>query len=264
MKRERAFKDRPVSDIFSAYSIAGVATVESVAGGNLNSVVLHNFGLVSGGLEDFYGLDQGAAVRLGIDYGISDRLSVGIGRTSREDNVDLRFKYTLLQQMESGKIPVQVVFKGDLGINTQKENRFDFTFNERLNYLGSVMIARKWGDRISTQVTPMVSHFNTIIEEVPDVQQYHTIYGLGLLARYKLSNKYSFSAEYLPVIGNRNEDTYDHIAVAFEINTGGHVFQIFAMSGNWFTEQHLLARTNTNFLDLDFRLGFNINRVYKL
>lgn len=264
MSRERVFSDRPVSDIFSAYSIAGVSTVEMVGQGNLNSVVLHNFGLVSGGLEDFYGLDQGAAVRLGVDYGATDWLTIGIGRTSLEDNVDLRMKLRLLRQKESGKIPVQVVFKGDIGINTQRESRFDFTFQERLNYLGSLMIARKWSSAFSTQITPMISHFNTVVKEDPADELYNTLYGVGILGRIKLSDRYSLSAEYLPVIGNRNQNTFDHMAVAFEINTGGHVFQIFAMNGRWFTEQHLMARTSDNFFDLDFRIGFNINRVFAL
>lgn len=98
MQRQRAVKDAPVDELFLIGSIAGMSTVTNLEKGDLNSVIMHNFGLVSGGIEDFWGLDQGAAVLLGIDYGVTDKLSIGIGRTSIEDNVDLRFKYTVLRQ----------------------------------------------------------------------------------------------------------------------------------------------------------------------
>lgn len=226
---------------------------------------MHNFGLVSGGIEDFWGLDQGAAVRLGVDYGVTDKLSIGIGRTSIEDNVDLRFKYTVLRQMSSDKIPVEIAIKGDLGINTQENTRFeDFTFSERLNYFGSIMVARKFNDAITLQVAPMISHFNTVVVEADLITPENTHLALGLGGRFKLNERKSLTFEFLPVLGERTEGTVNHFAVGYEIETGGHVFQMFFMSGRWFTEQHLIARTTTDFLTSDFRLGFNVNRVFGL
>ena len=92
MQRQRAVKDAPIDELFLTGSIAGMSTVTNLKKGDLNSAIMHNFGLISSGIEEFWGLDQGAAVRLGVDFGISDRLSAGIGRTSIEDNVDVRFK----------------------------------------------------------------------------------------------------------------------------------------------------------------------------
>jgi hypothetical protein len=265
LERKRAVQDGPVDDIFLAGSIAGLSTVTALPQNNMNSMVTHSFGLVSGGIEDFYGLDGGASVRLGIDYGVTDKLDIGIGRTgSTEDVVDLRAKYVILEQLKSDKVPVQIAIKGDLGISTQKERRFDYTFTERLNYFTSVMVARKFNDKLSLQVAPMVSHFNTVVKEQNNGKLYNTIVGLGIAGRYKLNDRNALAFEYLPVLGNRNPNTKDHVAVSFEIDTGGHVFQLFFMNGQWFTEQHLLARTDTNILNLDFRFGFNINRFFGL
>ncbi|MCG8373869.1 MAG: DUF5777 family beta-barrel protein, partial [Balneolales bacterium] len=148
MQRQRAVQDGPVDELFLIGSIAGMSTVTNLEARNLNSLIMHNFGTVDSGIEEFWGLDQGAAVRLGIDYGITDKLTVGIGRTSREDNVDLRFKYTLLRQLKSDKIPVEIAVKGDIGANTQENFSYeDFTLVERLNYLGAVMVARKFNER---------------------------------------------------------------------------------------------------------------------
>ncbi|MEX0721284.1 MAG: DUF5777 family beta-barrel protein [Balneolaceae bacterium] len=264
MERKRAVEDGPVEDIFLAASIVGMSTVTNLPHKNLNTTVMHNFGLISGGVDDFFGLDVGATVRLGIDYGLTDKLDIGIGRTSQENNVDVRLKYLVLQQLQSDKVPVQIALKANVGVNTQKENRFDFTFQERLNYLGSVMIARKFTDQFSLQITPMISHFNTTVIEVENEEQNHTLFAVGLGTRYKWNNRNALAFEYLPVLGNRNSGTTNHAALSLEIDTGGHVFQIFLMSGQWFTEQHLLARTNTDITDLDFRIGFNINRLFSL
>ncbi len=263
LERKRTVRDEPV-EVFLTMSLVTMSTTSNLKKNNMNSTIMHNFGLVSGGISDFWGLDNGAAVRLGIDYGISDRLSVGIGRTSREDNVDLRFKYTLLQQMKSDKTPVEVSLKGDLGINTQEENRFDFTFQERLNFLGSIAVARRFSDALSLQITPMVSHFNTIVTETVDQDQVHTHFGTGFGGEFRLNMQHSFSFEYYTVFGDRNSGTMNPIAISWQIDTGGHVFQMFFMNGNWFTEQHLLARTTDDFFAGDFRFGFNVNRVFGL
>ncbi len=265
MQRQRAVKDGPVEDIFRIGSLTGMSTVTTLEARNLNSLIMHNFGLVSSGIEEFYGLDQNAAVRLGFDYGVTDKLTVGIGRTSVEDNVDFRAKYLVLQQLESDKIPIQIAIKGDIGINTQKNTQFDeFTFQERLNYFASVMIARKLNKQFSLQLAPMVSHFNTVkIEQAGEIPE-NTHLGLGIGGRYAFDERKAITFEYLPILGDRSPGTFNHFAIGYEIETGGHVFQMFFMSGKWFTEQHLLARTNTDFFAGDFRLGFNINRVFGL
>lgn len=263
MDRKRTITDVP-EEVFLTMSLITMSTTSNLERNNMNSTIMHNFGLVSGGVKDFWGLDNGAAVRLGIDYGITDKLSVGIGRTSREDNVDLRFKYTVLNQMRSGKIPVQVSIKGDIGINTQKENRFDFTFQERLNTFGSITVARKFNETFSFQVAPMISNFNTVVLEIKDQKIEHTHIGSGFGGEIRLNNNHSFSFEYYLVLGDRTAGTKNPAAVSWQVDTGGHVFQMFLMSGTWFTEQHLLARTTTDFFAPDFRIGFNVNRVFGL
>ncbi len=261
IERKRTIEDQP-EEVFLTMSLITMATSSNLKQKNMNSTIMHNFGLVSGGIKDFWGLDNGAAVRLGIDYGITDKLSIGLGRTSREDNVDLRFKYTLLNQMRSGKIPVEVSLKGDIGIITQKESRFKFTNQERLNFLGSVTVARKFSKAFSFQVAPMVSHFNTIVIETENQQTEYTHYGTGFGGEIRLNNHHSFSFEYYLVVGERTVGTKNPAAISWQVDTGGHVFQMFFMSGTWFTEQHLLARTTTDFFAPDFRFGFNVNRVF--
>lgn len=263
MERRKIVQDAPVEDIFMAGTIVSLSTVAALPAKNLSSSVMHNFGLISGGIDDFFGLDVGATVRLGLDYGLTDRLNIGIGRSNLENTVDLRAKYILLQQMRSDKMPVQLAVRGNVGINTQRERRFDYSFIERLNYSASVLVGRKFNEKLSLQVSPTISHFNTVVKET-EVTNRHTLFALGVVGRYKLSQANAIAFEYLPVLGNQNPGTTNHVALCYEIDTGGHVFQIFLMSGQAFTEQHLIALTNSDISDFEFRIGFNINRVFGL
>lgn len=261
MKRERAFSDRPVREVFLTTRIAGTSSVSMLEQGDLNYMIMHNFGEISTGIENFFGIDQGANVRMAFEYGLSDRLSIGIGRTSVDDNVDLTAKIAILRQMESDKTPFSLVFKGNVGITTEKA--YDLGFVERLNYLASLMIARKFEDSFSLQLSPMVAHFNTVFP-APGQQLDNTTLGMGIGGRIKLNERQSLTFEYLPALAGKNPGVVNHAAFGYEIETGGHVFQIFLMSGRMFTEQHLLARNEIDFFAGDFRLGFNINRVFGL
>ncbi len=263
LERKRANPNRPVAETFLTKNIAGLGTVQLLGKGDLNSMIQHNFGDVRGGIDTFFGVDEGANVRIAFGYGLTDNINIGIGRTSREDNIDFSTDVRFLRQTVSNSTPISLVVKGNVGIRTQKES-FGMSFVERLNYLGSVMVARKFSDDFSFQISPMIAHFNTVVKTKPNQELHNTIAGLGFAGRFKLNERKSISFEYLPVIGDRFSETKNHAAIVYELETGGHVFQMFFMSGRWFTEQHLLTRTQTNFFEPNFRFGFNVNRVFGL
>lgn len=256
LPRQRAVQDQPVDKVFWAGSNIGISTVDNMPANNLNSTILHTFGLVDGGIERFFGLDDGANTRIGLDYGISDRLSAGIGRMTFLKTVDLRTKYTIMRQTTTDSSPLDLAVKVAAGINTMPNSGLDF--NERLSYLASFMIARKFG-HYSIQLTPMIAHFNLVSGTNPN-----QLFGLGILFNYELSDRFALSAEYLPVIGTRNAGTHDAMAVALNIDTGGHIFQLFLTSSQWHGEQHIMANNRDRFWKGDFRIGFNIHRVFGL
>ncbi len=67
-------------------------STENTARGVLDFKIGHRFGTLEEGVSNFFGLDQ-ASIRLGFDYGITDRLMVGIGRSSYQKTVDGFAKY---------------------------------------------------------------------------------------------------------------------------------------------------------------------------
>lgn len=256
LERERVQTDEPVYNVFWASVNPGIGTVRNLQKGNLNSTVLHTFGLVEGGIDNFFGLDDGANTRLGIDYGITDRLSLGIGRMTFNKIVDIRGKYNILRQTTSGSMPLELAVKLSTGINTTSGIGLDFP--DRLTYFSSLMVARKFNS-VSLQLTPMMARYN----QVPDDHQ-DTLYGIGILGMYEINERFSVSGEYLPVLGDRNPSTKNSASVTFNIDTGGHVFQLFLTTSQWHGESFMMANNRNRFTDGEFRFGFNINRVFGL
>src|SRR5579872_110787 len=96
-----------VTGTFKATHIVNTQTIESPAQNNLNFVIQHRFGQLNSGSYNFFGLDN-ATLRLGLDYGITDRLAVGIGRSSYLKTFDGYAKYKVLKQTEGNQIPLTV------------------------------------------------------------------------------------------------------------------------------------------------------------
>jgi hypothetical protein len=254
LTRQRVQTDGPVENVFWSDTNIGIGTVRNLPAGNLNTTVAHTFGLINGGLERFFGMDDGANTRLGLDYGITDRLSVGIGRMTFNKVVDLRGKYNLLRQTVSGSIPLELAVKVSAGINTTPGTGLGT--GDRMSYFTSILMARKFGG-FSVQVTPMLAHFNRVAAGNP-----HQLAGLGLVFSVNLSERFALSAEYLPVIGDRNAGTHDAFGLGLNIDTGGHIFQLFVTTSQWHGEPYIMANNSNRLLDGHLRFGFNINRVF--
>lgn len=259
MERQRVETDDRIEEVFWAPNLIAMSNVENLGSGSLNVTIMHNFGIATNRpIQNFFGLDSGPNVRLGLDFGITDYWSVGIGRSTFEKIVDLRTKISFLNQTESGSMPVGLALKGDIGFTTVENNR---PFQDDLNYLISLPIAKKISKELSLQIAPMYVHFNTVNNSAGNVND---LFSLALGGEYRLSRRYALMAEYYPVLSNRNPGTTDAFSLGLNIETGGHVFQLYFASSNWHTEQFVIARNRDNFWAGDFRFGFNVNRIFPL
>lgn len=254
--RERAIPDRPVTMIFWAPQNIGITTVETPDAKNLNTSVVHTFGLVNGGIERFFGLDDGANTRIGLEYGITDRFSLGAGRMTLRKVVDVNTTIKILRQTESGSVPFDIAAYVSTGISTVPGQGLEFS--ERLSYLVLLMAARKM-ERFSFQLSPMVAYFKLTPGDNP-----RNLFGIGLVAQYEIGDRFALSAEYLPVFGDRYIGTENSMGIALNIDTGGHIFQIFFTSNRFHNEQFIMANNRDKFWEGEFRFGFNIHRMFGL
>lgn len=261
LERVLANPDRPVDDIFKAPKIIGLNSVKQIGKNHLHMSILHTFnGSVSGGIDTFFGIDNGANVRLGLDYGISDDLSVGLGRTSNLKIVDTRVKWTAINQTTQSS-PVSVAFLGALSIETIP-NRFTVNpqLSDKMGYFAMTMVARKFSDKLSLQASPMLAYF-----ERPVLLPRKTLLGLGIAGRYKLAGRSAVTFETIPIL-NKPDVLSLPVAIGYDLETGGHVFQMFFTTSTFHTENYIMAYNLDPFWDKKplFRIGFNVNRVFAL
>lgn len=238
-------------------------SVENVAAGVLDFRISHRFGYVSGGAYEFWGLDE-ASMRLGFDYGINRWLMIGIGRSTYQKQYDGFTKVKLLRQ-SSGSRSMPITLSA-IGTIMYKSLKFDNPTRENyytsnLYYSGQLLIARKFSEGISLQLMPTFVHYNL----VPTVDDPNDLLSVGMGGRVKLSKRVSLNLEYyyqLP--GFKFEGTTNSLSIGFDIETGGHVFQVYCTNSTGMTERTYIHETTGIFFEGDIRLGFTISRVFTL
>jgi hypothetical protein len=251
-----------VTGTFKATHIINTQTIESPAQNNLNFVIQHRFGTVNSGSYNFFGLDN-ATLRLGLDYGISDRLAVGIGRSSYLKTFDGYVKYKLLRQTEGGGMPVSVSLLGAITNYTQDFTEETYlTAKYRTAYATELLIASKVSSHLSLQVTPTWLHYNL----VPTFNDKNDVFAVGLGGRMKITNRMSVNAEYDIVPSGQVVSTTIHnsFSLGWDIETGGHVFQLVFSNSQSMVESQYLTETSGSWGKGDIYFGFNISRNFNL
>ena len=233
---------------------------------HLDFRIQHRFSSVQNGAYDLFGLD-GATMRFSLEYGITDRFMVGAGRSTFGKTYDGFAKYQLLQQKTSG-IPLSVVLFASTAVNTltwTDPTRNNY-FTSRMSYCFQTIFTSKVNDHISLLLSPTVVHYNL----VPTSSVPNDIYAIGIGTSVKISRSTRFNVEYIPRLNGRNVPKmtngdatyYDVIAFGFDIETGGHVFQLHFTNSTGVIEQQFVSR-NMNALSLtQLRFGFNISRTF--
>jgi len=268
LNSESSDKPVPVFATFKSTRVITGQSIEHVAAKHLNFVILHRFGEVNKGAYELWGLDQ-ANMRLVFDYGITDRIQVGFARSSMNKTYDGNLKIKLLKQSKGkGGSPVSVGYYGNLAVNSMKwldENRQNY-FTSRMTYFNQIIIARKFGDKLSLQIAPTVVHQN-LVKYTNDL---NTTVALGAGGSIKLNRSFRFNFEYYPRLTGRDmlsasgSKLYDYLALGVDIETGGHVFQIMVCNGLGMLEQQMVRETVTQWSNAGVRLGFNINRTFSM
>lgn len=259
-------KDELVIATFKATRLINQQTIEVGGTRSLDFRIHHHFGPFNSGAYDFWGIDGGASIRLGLEYSYNGRLQFGLGRTSYEKQIDGFLKYRLLRQSKSGSMPISVTLfsgayrNGIKGLQIGGIDKFKYA-SDRLSFVQQIIIARKIDDKLSIQITPTMVHYN-LVENLSDQND---AYFLGIAGRYKISNRTAITYEYGAKLLNYSESKYyDSMGIGLDIETGGHVFQMFLTNSFGMTENQTFARTNSAWADKGFRLGFNVSRMFTL
>lgn len=252
-----------VNNTFKGTRLINGHSVEVRDRGVLEFLISHRFGRLNSGAYELFGLDQ-SNIRLGLDYHVTGRLTVGLGRSSFEKVYDGLVKYQLLRQSTGKRVfPFTLTAYGNASVRTLRSPDPDrkFSFEQKLAYASQLLIARKFNERLSLQLMPSVLHRNYTAVPGDD----NTIFAIGIGGRYKISNRIALSGEYYYRLnGYQVDERFNSLAIGVDIETGGHVFQLMFTNSRQMVERGFIAETDGSWGNGDIHFGFNITRVFFL
>lgn len=272
LERKRTVQNDLVELTFMAPRHINVFTVTPLSKHEFHYSIMHTFGTIDGGVEDLWGIDNGANIRFSFEYGFNSTFSLALGRSSQENNYDLSARFHLLKQRVDDSTPISLSAYTGYGVST--ENNFVLnngrtkapSFNERSNITAGLMIARKFSPDFSAQVSPAIAYFfapRTDFNFFPNFrypnEQFYTTTALS--ARYKVNGRTALTAQYIPTIAG--SEFHQNVAFGVDIETGGHVFQMYLTTSQALNDALILSSDNGSAFK-QLRFGFNINRLFLL
>ena len=256
-------RDTIVFRTFTTNRVVHGQSVESTPEGRLVFRVSHQFGRISDGLGEFFGLDQ-STIRLGFEYGFNKNFSAGIGRSSYNKTLDTFVKYKFVTQNNAkGGFPLSFAYYGNLALDTRKSAAFSAQdmFSSRYQHAHQLIIARKFNQSFSLQLSPTY-----IGRKVGNTALYdNNVYALGAAARLKISYRTSINAEYFHLLSDKTADMYQNsLSLGVTIKKGGHVFQLFVSNSQGLIEQFFIPQSVDKWSGGDIHFGFSITRAFIL
>ncbi|MDB5139800.1 MAG: hypothetical protein JWR12_1716 [Mucilaginibacter sp.] len=279
-----AVKAKPVKNTFQSVWIIDDQTVMVPAKGSFEMDIQHRFGTVTHGYSDFWGLFASSNIRLGASYVPINNLNIGVGIDKYNELWDGSAKYAIIKQTK-GKSPVSITYYGDLGIDTRSDADHSLypRTSDRIASFNQIIIARKFNEKLSLQVSPSISHQNAVngfytkndstgTKIFEDMKHDH--FAVALAGRYKIGETTAIIVDYdQPVTRHATNNPSPNLSFGFEFSTSGHTFQLFMSNYTYLNpEKNNLFNANSpfNYTQADgtkikggmFVIGFNITRLW--
>lgn len=253
------------TNAFKSPRVINSHSMEMLSAGTMDFRILHRFGDISQGAYELFGLDQ-ASMRLGLDFGITPNLMAGIGRSTNKKELDGFVKYRILWQSTGRRsIPLSLIWISGMTVNGLKDpigiEEVPVTFTRRLAFYHQMIIGRKFNDWLSLQLSPTLMHRNIVDNRLHP----NELYAVGFGGRVKFTRRVAFVWDYSYIINRFPADLNSNpLSVGFDIETGGHVFQLHFSNAVGMNERAWLTDHNSNWLKGEIRFGFNLSRVFQL
>ncbi len=277
-------KAKSVKNTFQSVWITDNQTTMVPIKGTMEMDIMHRFGTVKKGYEDFWGFFAPSNIRLGVSYVPINKLNLGVGLTKRNMLLDVNAKYALITQTP-GKYPVSVSFYTNAAYDTRKDpGHAIFKYrSQKLSYFNQLLIARKLTSKLTVQVAPSVSHQNFVngyytkndsTGQTKFREMKFDHFAIAFSARYKITAVSALMINYDQAITKHaTSNPNPNLSFGIEMTTSSHSFQFFF--SNYFNlspQQNNLYNKNSPFAYTDFDgtkvkggnflIGFNITRLW--
>ncbi len=250
--------------IFRSATIINSHSVYMLPAGTLDFRVEHRFGTLNQGAYEFWGLDY-ANIHLSLEYVVAEWLMVGIGRGTYEKTYDGFFRIKPFRQASGSEpFPFSLAVQSGLYMNTLRylKDFDDYRFAQRLEHVHQVLVARRFFDVISLQISPSYLRRTPI----SSVLEQTDLFAMGTGVGVKITSNVSLNMEYFRLLNYEPQlntaDLHHPLSIGIDLETGGHVFQLIFTNSLAMTEQGIIGGTTGRWLDGDIHFGFNISRVF--
>ena len=254
---------KPISTTFSSTRIVNSHSVEMIPKGVGEFRISHRFGTIEEGFYDIFGLDQ-AKIRLGYDYGITDKIMVGFGRNSHKKVYDIFGRFSFLNQTIDNSTPITLQYLFASSMKTLRYGK-KIPFMQRFAQINQVLIAKKINN-LSLQIMPSI-----MIHEYEDYDK-KIFSGVGAAARYLVGKRVAINVEYFARLRHNENgsqefnrifnENYNSLGLGIDIEAGGHVFQFHFSNTNTMNEQAFMFETDKTWEKGEICFGFNILREF--
>ena len=258
-------KSKPIRFTFGTTTLIDNNTTESLYKGGLELEIQHRFSLIEN-YHNLFGIYGSANTRIGLNYGITDRLMVGVGTTKDYKLQDISWKYLILQQTEDNNMPVSLSYFGNIVADLRTEDNFGpgtskFKQMHRLSYFTQLIVARKLNEKFSVQIAPSLVYFNTVTRLSDSTGYKNLNFSLSAGARANLFGDHSLILEYDQLLTKQdlNDQPKPNLSLGWEIGTATHTFQVFVANYNQIINQRNLVFNTNDFTKGDYLVGFNIH-----
>jgi hypothetical protein len=250
-------EDKPIRPPFETTLLIDNQTTVNPYKGAMTLEIQHRFSQISS-ISDLFGIYGTANTRMALSYGITDKLMVGFGTTRSYKLQDLEWKYSLLTQTQSGKIPVSVSYAGNMVVDARNADAYGdpelFKPIHRMSYMNQLIVSRKFGMLISAQVSPTFIWMNAVDEGYNNLN-----FSVNTGIRAMVLGFHSIILEYEQPVTQAEADVYPNLALGVEIGTSTHSFRVFAANYNALVKNYNVVYNGNNPFDMDYQFGFNIS-----
>lgn len=256
---------------FGTSRIINSHSTESVKKKTLDFRISHRFGDVNGGAYTLYGIDNAADIRIAGEYGITDNLMIGIGRSKGagpiNSLIDGFVKYRILHQTKDNKTPLSLSVLGTSAFTYMKKSNDSTsvtsfpTFTHRFSFATQLILARKFGERISLAILPSYTHRNYV-----HYLDKNDLFSIGSALSVKITKKIALIGEYYYNFETPEyrTDFENSIGLGLEYVTNGHNFHINLTNSRGIGETQFIPATTSKIETGEFRIGFTITRNIKM
>lgn len=242
------------SEIFHSTQSANLPTAETIPGGLWMFEISHRFvPSVSEGSDALWGLDGPVYNRLGLAYGATDVVTVGVLRSNLDDNLEFNTKVRVFKG-EIWEASYKIAAMAGSALNFGAPELNGVEGNEAQHYV-QVMLNTSIHDRIALGVVPTVFR-NPRIKDVDPVNTF----ALGLHGQYYATGSMSVLTEWV-FSGESVDYPHDGVSLGIEIETRGHFFKVLLTNQVRMNPTQFLVGTPYGYGRSHWRLGFNITRL---